>query len=140
MTCWVPSVTRFAFFDGIRISIYLHECTFIYLDFSIVLCKMKTKTNLKLETTSGVQKMQIYDTLLYLVNCCCSCYYTEKLHMGLNLVPRWFYESALSKFVANVTSWIQFFFLDMKLQKWVETLLDILYVHIKHQHGYFLQH
>ena len=30
VTCQVPSVTRFAFFDGIHISMYLHECKFIF--------------------------------------------------------------------------------------------------------------
>ena len=30
VTCRVPSVTRFAFFDGVHISIYFHECKFIF--------------------------------------------------------------------------------------------------------------
>ena len=48
VTCWVPSVACFAFFDGIHVSIYFHECIFSYLYFSIVLCEMKTKMNLNL--------------------------------------------------------------------------------------------
>ena len=34
VTCRVPSITRFAFFDGIHISIYLHECIIhVYIHF-----------------------------------------------------------------------------------------------------------
>ena len=48
----VPLVTRFAFFDGIHIFIYLY-------DFWIVLCEMKTKETWNLETYSRVSDAKL---------------------------------------------------------------------------------
>ena len=44
----MPPVTRFAFFDGIYITIYRLEYIFFYLHFSIVLSEMETKDKFEL--------------------------------------------------------------------------------------------
>ena len=47
VTCRVPSVTRFAFFDGIHISIYLHECKFIFCICQLFYVRWKQNENKK---------------------------------------------------------------------------------------------
>ena len=66
VTCWVPSITSSAFFDGIHISICLHDCTFIYSYFSNVLSGVWVTRNKKsLKMARKVWNFEISYTFVY---------------------------------------------------------------------------